>query len=153
MTVQKKCLEHLIMARDAEKRKRNSRTGKSVSKQRRKVTPENARDVLESSGIRSQDESDEQDGHIDEDSKLQDLAKNVGDCRTVLEQVFVTLKELQGKVEILENRVTEVQLNRLESMGPREAFIARKRSGCSNEKDSLFKECYESSVGKLRVSF
>ena len=47
----------------------------------------------------------------------------------------------------------ELQLDRFESTGGIEALNKRKRSGCSNEKDSLFKEAYESASGKLKVKF
>ena len=141
------------MARESTKRKRLSKSKSSAgSKAKKKALVDNSTKEADSAASPSDEGSDDPDNDNDDQCQLQELSKNVADCRIALEQVLVTLKDLQCKVDLLENRVTEVQLNRMESMGPREAFIARKRSGCSNEKDSLFKECFESSLSKLRVS-
>ena len=60
--------------------------------------------------------------------------------------------ESEAKVEMINKRVLELQLERSESTGGIKGLNRRKRSGCSNEKDSLFKEAHESANGKLKVS-
>ena len=66
--------------------------------------------------------------------------------------VLVKFLELEAKVEMINKRVLELQLERSESTAGIKGLNRRKRSGCSNEKDSLFKEAHESANGKLKVS-
>ena len=128
-------------------RKRRALTqGKNDSRAKKKKATETPNP--EKSASSSEDWSEQEDENAE--NKMSMLSKNVAECRVSLEQVLVTLKEFQDRMDILEKRVMEVQLNRSESL--REAFVPRKGNPCLNEKDSLFKEAFESSVCKLRVT-
>ena len=130
-------------------RKRRALTqGKNDSRAKKKKATETPNP--EKSASSSEDGSEQEDENAENEMSM--LSKNVAECRVSLEQVLVTLKEFQDRMDILEKRVMEVQLNRSESLGGREAFVPRKGNPCLNEKDSLFKEAFESSVCKLRVT-
>jgi hypothetical protein len=144
--LQRKCRERLDMG-GPRKRKDQSQGKKGHQS---KTTKSNNQSSNQSTTPSSSDEGSEEDDH-NIDNELSLVNKNVTECRVALEQVLVTFKQFQERIDILEKRVMEVQLNRSESLGAREAFIPRKGNPCLNEKDSLFKEAFESTVCKLRV--
>ena len=110
---------------------------------------ENSNDGNSPSPSKEKEVNDDQES--EEESNDQDLSSNINECRIALEKVLVKMKEMEDKVDVLEKRVTEVQLNRSEGNGSVATSILKKRNSCVNDKDSLFKECFEHASGKLKV--
>ena len=106
------------------------------------------------SGNNEDDRSDGDDSGLDEAEKeleAGDIRGDLTNCRKGLEQLFVKFTELEAKVEIMDKRLVELQLDRSEATGGIDGLNRKKRIGCYNEKDSLFKEAYETASGKLKV--
>ena len=134
-----------------------SRSSRAKAKQKSTPTqPQSKRRRVQANEIEKDDnvmcdEDVPSGGDAENEQQAEEIRGDLSDCRKGLEQLLLKVSELEAKVEILDKRVIELQLDRSESSGGFEVLNRRKRSGCSNEKDSLFKEAYESANGKLKV--
>ena len=120
---------------------------KTSSRQQSTSTPANDSNEL------SENEDGRSEGQGEElnETGNDTIDQSVSEVRKVLEGVLVKLKVLEDKVNVLDLRVTEVQLNRSENGGQGNLSIGRKQNPCTNDKDSLFKEAFENATGKLKV--
>ena len=157
-TLNQKFLE-ILMGGSGERAKRSQATGNSKNdkqdrrgSKKRKTAQSDPRQTFssESQGnIHVANGDNELDDNSTNDVIVED---NISETRKALEQVLIKLNDLEAKVDLIDKRVTEIQVTRSNASGVVEGGLVRKRSTCNNEKDSLFKEVYESSTGKLKVS-
>jgi len=135
---------------DKTKRKESSKqtSGKSRASKKKKVagTAESESQVHDHDVV-----SDGEGENLASETMRGDVEKNISECRKAMEEMLVNIHKLEAKVTILDQRITEVQLDRSSGKASVDGLVVRKRNSCMNEKDSLFKEAYESATGKMKV--
>ena len=143
------------MTRDATRQKRRndeSRASNSGPAKRKKRRSDHSSNQPSNPSSNDNDEHEEAtteaDANILDEGNVEESLKK---CRTALERVLEKMQTFEEKLDLMDRRLTEVQLNRSEASGPGQPSFSRRRNSFVNDKDSLFKESYENSLGKLKV--